>query len=306
MSKKIDINTLTIVKKLNSGSFGDVYSAKDKETGANYAVKVIKLEDNHKQLKQMINREIGIMSHVDHPTIIKFYGYSMTDFEGNNNVSIVMELAQKGTLADALMNEQNSLADDKYDNTAKQIILIGIARGMMYLHQHQIVHQDLKPGNILLDENLRPHLTDFGLSKFIGNEKNTIHSKACGSIFYMAPEVIKEENFNFKADVYSFGILMYEVISQAVPYPDFQNKKMNEYLFFQKVVNNNYRPEFKYPMKKSIRNLIERCWSEDPKLRPTFEEIFNKLAYNKLDEFIENIFNLDKNEEEDDDNDDDD
>ena len=221
----------------------------------------------------MINREIGIMSHVDHPTIIKFYGYSMTDFEANNNVSIVMELAQKGTLADALMNEQNSLADDKYDNTAKQIILIGIARGMMYLHQHQIVHQDLKPGNILLDENLRPHLTDFGLSKFIGNEKNTIHSKACGSIFYMAPEVIKEENFNFKADVYSFGIFILELVYDNRPDQLLANLSSSEKI---KLLVKERKIFIKQD--DSLYQIVKSCLDQSPENRKSFKEIASSLT----------------------------
>ena len=97
---------------------------------------------------------------------------------------------------------------------------------------------------------------------------------------------------------------MYEVVTQTFPYPDFQDGKMNEFKFIQKVVNDNYRPQFKYPIKKSIRRLIERCWSDDPKLRPTFEEIFNKLAYNKSDKFIENIFELDQKDDNDNDDDD--
>lgn len=87
----------------------------------------------------------------------------MHDFDSKKNVTIFMELAKNGSLSDFLQKVKNGLSDILYDNTRRQIILVGIARGMMYLHQNRIIHRDLKPGNILLDDKLQPLITDFGL-----------------------------------------------------------------------------------------------------------------------------------------------
>ena len=175
------------------------------------------------------------------------------------------------------------------DNTAKQIILVGIARGMMILHQHHIIHRDLKPGNILLDNDYHPYITDFGLSKLYETGRSMIQSQQCGTSMYMAPEIIQGNRYNGKVDVYSFGILMYEVVTNSLPYPLLLNGKMTPYIFNQKVVEEDLRPKFEFPINKSIQKLIESCWAKDPKERPTFEEIFKKLAYN-IDDLVDNIY----------------
>lgn len=275
---EIDISKYKVFNKIKSGGFGSVFSVQNINTKENYAAKVIELTDN--ESKKLINREIGIMTRMDHPTIIKFYGYSLKDFDGKDNVTLFMQLASKGSLADLLKKVQQGLADDNYDNTARQKILIGIARGMMYLHQRHAIHRDLKPDNILLDEDLEPHITDFGLSKFVSSGDTTNQTQTMGTSFYMAPEVIETDQYNGKADVYSFGILMYEVVTDMYPFPDFQNKKMSLFRLNSKVINENYRPQFKSPVKEKIQQLIEKCWSPNPKERPTFEEIYNRLSRN--------------------------
>lgn len=242
--------------------------------------------------KKMINREIGIMMRLQHPTIIQFYGYSLKDFEGHNRVTILMKLAKNGSLAKLLLNAQKGLAEENYDNTSRQKILIGIARAMMYLHQNHIIHRDLKPDNILLDDQYQPLITDFGLSKIYQSGSSQMQSQACGTSVYMAPEVIAGQNYNGKADVYSFAILMFEVVTDTTPYPLFQSNKMPPFQFNNKVVNEKYRPEFTVPVKESLKKLIEQCWSDDPTERPTFEEIFNKLAFN-IDESVYDVFSKD-------------
>ena len=117
----------------------------------------------------MIEREVKILIFAKHPTIIKFYGYSKLDFQDETN--IIMELAKNGSLNDVISNAERGNKSEFYTNTAKQIIIVGISRGMKYLHDNQIIHRDLKAGNILLDDNFYPLITDFGMSKFfeIGN-----------------------------------------------------------------------------------------------------------------------------------------
>ena len=105
----------------------------------------------------------------------------------------------------------------------------------------------------------------------------------------MAPEVINGDKYDEKADVYSFAILMYEVITNAKPYPLFQNNEMSLSNFNEKVVQNNFRPEIRDPIKDSLKKLIIQCWSENPFKRPTFQEIFNKLALNNNSKKLMNL-----------------
>lgn len=160
----VNLKDFKVIKELNSGSFGSIYSVEHQKTKEQFAVKVIK-GGNDLSFKKMINREVSIMMRLSHPTIISFHGYSLTDMNGRDNVTILMNIAKNGSLLDQLQKVQKGLADPNYDNTMRQKILIGIARGMMYLHKHHIIHRDLKPGNIILDEDFNPLITDFGLSK---------------------------------------------------------------------------------------------------------------------------------------------
>lgn len=276
----VDIHNFKVIQKIQNGAFGSVYLVENKNTGVKAAAKVISVDKNESQYKLMVNREIRIMIRYQHPSIIKFYGYSIKDFDDQDNVTIFMEYAEKGSLEDILQQFQVGKIDSNFTNTKRQIILIGIARGMMFLHQHNIIHRDLKPGNILLDQNYFPHICDFGCSKQYQKGDSMKQSQSYGTCIYMAPEVFEGTRYNEKADVYSFGILMYEVVTNSIPYPSLQKGKMKVFPFTQKVIEKNLRPKFEVPVKKSIKRLIKKCWSKNPSERPTFEEIFKKLAYN--------------------------
>lgn len=289
----IDIKNYTIKKLIQTGGFGSVYLVENKSTKEQFAAKVIIAPDDTAKFKKMINLEIGILIRCQHPTIIQFIGYSTQDFYDQNNVTIIMEHAKNGSLEDILKKVKKSLADINYNNTTRQIILIGIAHAMKHLHQNNIIHRDLKPGNVLIDDEFHPKVTDFGLSKFNETVLSTLQSMQCGTNIYMAPEMIDQKKCSGKVDVYSFGILMYEVVTDQIPFPPFAQGKMKLQTLHQKIVNENYRPDFNAYVKKSIKNLIERCWSKDPSERPTFDEIFKKLAYNIED----SIYDIDDDED---------
>ena len=161
-------------------------------------------------------------------------------------------LARNGSLQDILKKIQNHDGPQNYCNTNRQIILIGISRGMKYLHDRNILHRNLKPGNILLDSDFNPHITDFGLSKIVESGHPYSQSLIVGTLPYMAPELFKGNKYSQKTDVYSFGILMYEVVTDLPPFPDLENKKITEYELKSRVMNDNYRPVFKFPIKKCL------------------------------------------------------
>ena len=291
---KIDLGDYSIVKELNSGSYGRVFLVKDNTTEKPYAAKVI---DSERTTKMLVNREIGIFLRMKHPTIVKFFGYSLTDFEEEENVTLILQYAAKGSLEKLISNAQKKIPQISFDNTILQKILIGVARGMMYLHEHRVIHRDLKPANILLDDNYEPHISDFGTSKFLINDAY-LQTEYVGTLIYMAPEVFDEGDYNGKADVFSFGILMYEVLTRSKPYSEILRKGFSCSQFRKKIKKEHYRPKFETKVKTSLQNLIEECWSDDPKDRPTFEEIFNKLAYG-TNESVYNVFEKnDDNDEE--------
>ena len=287
---EIDIKKFKKIKRISKGGFGVVYKVEEKETGELFAAKIIDCDDDEEMCNQMIKREISIMMYARHPTIIKFIGYSKLDFHEENNITIIMELAKNGSLKNVIKKIQEGDGPKDYTNTSRQIILVGVARGMKYLHDRSIIHRDLKTDNILLDEDFRPHISDFGLSKFIEAGHTRSQTKFGGTLQYEAPEILQGLKYDQKVDVYSFAILMFEVLTDSVPFPELEKEDFNTFNFISKLINENYRPKFTVPVKKSFTNLIERCWSKNPEERPDFGEIFTMLSNKNNNHEDEDLF----------------
>lgn len=177
------------------------------------------------------------------------YGFSYTDFNKQNNITILMDYMEEGSLANLI----NTTRREVIDNTILQIILIGISRGMMLLHKNHIIHRDLKPENILIDSYFYPHIADFGLSKFYDpNDSMNQSLSDAGTAPYMAPEVIQSDQFNTKADIYSFGILMLEVLTGERAYKDYFRERKNTIFQLQKRVIGGKRPKINQNLIKKI------------------------------------------------------
>ena len=165
-SIKIDPKEYEIVEYINEGANGIVYCVKNFETDDLFAAKVIKnVDSTDEDGRRVIFNEVKVLKQCQHPTLIHFYGLSTEDFYGDSHFTMFFEYCKNGSLESLLHDVQHGTCNSIYDNTTRQIILIGIARGMMYLHQHRILHLDLKPGNVLIDDDYNPHITDFGLSQ---------------------------------------------------------------------------------------------------------------------------------------------
>lgn len=157
---EVDISNFESIKFLKSGGFGSVYLVQNKVTKFKCAAKVIQSNGKSDDFLALIKREISIMMRLQHQTIIKFYGYSIKDFNNENNFVIFMSFASRGSLADQIAKARKMKADHDYNNTAIQKIIIGAARGLLYLHENHLFHRDFKPDNILLDEHLHPQISD--------------------------------------------------------------------------------------------------------------------------------------------------
>ncbi|OHS97377.1 hypothetical protein TRFO_36378 [Tritrichomonas foetus] len=129
-----------------------------------------------------------------------------------------MEYLVHGNLREIIQREKSGNNVKGWGPTEKSIVLYGVAFGLMVLHSRSIIHRDLKPENILLDENFHPRITDFDLSrKFTNNEKLTVD---IGTFLYTSPEEIKNEKYGYAADVYSFGLMIYELVTLRKPFED--------------------------------------------------------------------------------------
>lgn len=177
------------------------------------------------------------------------------------------------SLKTMLESERNKIAPQEWTITKKYINLLGISFGMRYLHSHNIVHRDLKPENILLDENLYPRISDFGFSKFLNGElSQNLMKTGVGTPLYMAPEILLAKDYNFKVDIYSFSLIAYEIITGQ------EITVEGNFLFYMNDVAKGKRPDLSIIPNETIKNFLQKCWSNDPNERPSFDQIIETLC----------------------------
>lgn len=247
--------------KIGSGAFGKVYKVKSKQNNKIYAAKIslYAINEDTQEIFQDISREVNIISKLNHPSILKFISYSPINFKQKQKPVIITEYASNGTLTQLIENDRANPNNRILNDTLKLKIIYGIASAMSYLHSHDVVHRDLKPDNILLDEYFHPKVGDFGLSKSFSRsiQKSFLHSTANGSIkgtpTFMAPEIWLNSKYSKSSDVYAFSIIVYEIMTCEKPYPE-----TYVYSLMQKVINRN-RPEFNVFVPEAYKFLITRC-----------------------------------------------
>jgi len=263
------------------------------QVSQDFAVKLPRYDDKEykKHVEQLIH-ESKILSSVDHPNIIKIHGRSSIEASqlGSNRSAqpffLVLDRLTY-TLEDLLKvwvpkkNNDNTLKFQsfKYLVSLRQRLKIAfnIATAMNHLHKKNIMHRDLKPGNIGFDSQGKLKLFDFGYAtKLLQNDHlpdGTYKMEGgIGTCRYMAPEVARFEPYNELADVYSFGILLWELLSLEKPYEDLTYKN-----WFQQVVVKKERPDIKESWPTKLQYLLKCCWSDDINERPSFDIIIDVL-----------------------------
>lgn len=273
----VNLNDFTLIEEtFEGGSFGQVFVVKENATGKKYAVKELDAKAYFQpKAQKLLQREVTILNQLHHIAIVHFRGFSFISFRDPSKwqPTIFTEFVDHKSLGKTLDDAKRGLASHEWTNTKKYINLLGISAALRYLHQNQILHRDLKPDNILLDHNLYPKVCDFGLSRNL-NDTMTVN---IGTKEYMAPEVLTGEPYGLKVDVYSFGILAFEIVTGNRPYPEIEEFSFK---ILNKIVNGTLRPTFPDDVKSDMKNLLEKCWDSDPANRPSFEEIYLKLTCN--------------------------
>eukprot|EP01100_Stratorugosa_tubuloviscum_P013788 TRINITY_DN708_c5_g1_i1.p1 TRINITY_DN708_c5_g1~~TRINITY_DN708_c5_g1_i1.p1 ORF type:complete len:509 (+),score=213.98 TRINITY_DN708_c5_g1_i1:63-1589(+) len=256
---------LTFNEVLGGGCYGQVFKGTCREKVV--AIKrLFKQELTPKALEEF-KKEVEICSQVYHPNVVLFMGACTQP----GQLSIVSELLPKGNLQAALHDSKLRLSLYLRMKMAKDA-----AMGINWLHcsTPQIIHRDIKPSNLLIDENYRVKVCDFGLSavkqhgEFL-KDKDRIP----GSPLWMAPEVMQGRPLNEKADVYSFGLVLWEIVTQSKLFPD-----MKQFPAFKRAICEQIvRPPLPTDILPSIRTLIENCWAPNPENRPHFNQIIQQL-----------------------------
>ncbi|KAG8057623.1 hypothetical protein GUJ93_ZPchr0002g24490 [Zizania palustris] len=256
---EIDVKLLKFGNKVASGSYGDLY--RGTYCSQDVAIKVLKPERINVDMQREFAQEVYIMRKVRHKNVVQFIGACTKP----PNLCIITEFMSSGSVYDYL---------HKHKGVFKLPALLGVAmdvsKGMSYLHQNNIIHRDLKTANLLMNENGTVKVADFGVARV--KVQSGVMTAETGTYRWMAPEVIEHKPYDHKADVFSFGILMWELLTGKIPY---------EYLTPLQaavgVVQKGLRPTIPKNAHAKLSELLQKCWQQDPAERPDFSEILETL-----------------------------
>ncbi|XP_031365697.1 mitogen-activated protein kinase kinase kinase 1a-like [Apis dorsata] len=270
---------------LGQGNFGQVWKAEaDDLTGHQgttrlVAVKTVK-EGASEREKEDLVRELEIMQQLgSHPNVVTLLG-CCTEQEPHY---LILEYVMYGKLLAYLRDHRTrqdfyNFSEDSAALTSRDLTVFGycVARGMEYLASKKIIHRDLAARNVLVDHNKLCKIADFGMSRFADGDGEVIetrHGRNALPIRWMAPESLIYSLFTTKTDVWSFGILMWEIVTLgSTPYPDMTAREV------MRNVQNGYRLERPSHCRSELFRVISRCWHADPDRRPEFQTLRRDLA----------------------------
>jgi len=267
-SKKqhIIVENYKLLRPLEHGKFGVVFLGKHLLTGDKVAIKVIdKLQHKQRTLDE-IKREAEIIKRLDHPNVIKVNQIIDTE----KVFYIIMEYASNGDLFHRL--DLGRMDENETRDKFSQILA-----AVRYCHETQnVIHRDLKPDNVLFDDQYNVKIADFGLSEeFIPGEKlNTF----CGTPEYMAPEVFKGQKFDGpKVDVWSLGVMLYEMLTATIPFPGSTWPQIIERVLRGKY----YEPDY---ISEESKDLIRKMLVLDPTKRASLNDVMQHDWVKKVSE----------------------
>lgn len=262
---------------LSHGAFGNIYLATEYSTHKKFVIRELKDFEGNNEASVSFFREIEALSKSNHPAVLHLYGFSLLISKEKRYPAIVTEYLPGGTLLDIIKGKK------LVTMTEKLILLYGICEAMHYLHDTlKIVHRDLKPKNILLNSNNEPIISAFGLSKVM-SEQYMMKSQRAGTPKYTAPELLKDEEYSNKVDVYSYGIMAYELLTGKMAYYEATNIKE-----LKSIVLAGKRPSLinENKLHQVFKNLITDCWDENEANRPSFYQL--ALRFRKMEFVVDN------------------
>ncbi|XP_068081356.1 mitogen-activated protein kinase kinase kinase 7 [Anabrus simplex] len=257
--EEINYNEIQKIEVVGKGSFGVVWKGKWRDSFV--AVKHIDSEAE----KKAFAIEVRQLSRVSHPNIVKLYGACT-----QNPVCLVMEYAEGGSLYNVL----HCRPQPTYTAGHAMSWALQCAKGVAYLHGMKpkaLIHRDLKPPNLLLIMGGKVlKICDFGTAC----DKKTYMTNNKGSAAWMAPEVFEGSNYTEKCDIFSWGIILWEVLSRRKPFDDIGGSAFR----IMWAVHTGERPPLIQGCPRLIENLMTRCWDKNPVNRPTMEEVVHVMS----------------------------
>ncbi|GAA0162390.1 transmembrane signal receptor [Lithospermum erythrorhizon] len=278
---KVATDDFSPANKIGQGGFGSVFKGKLRD-GTLVAIKVLSV-DSSQGAREFLT-EIMVISGVEHENLVKLYGYCA---EGDHRI-LVYGYLENHSLAQTLIGGGSGI---QFNWKTRTKICTGIARGLAFLHEEvrpHIVHRDIKASNILLDHDLNPKISDFGLAKLLPPSMTHVSTRVAGTMGYLAPEYAVRGRLTRKADIYSFGILMLEIISgrsntnKQLPYEEHylleRMWKCYEQEDLIQLVDMSMGGEFDVSEACKFLKIGLLCTQEMPKDRPSMTEVVKMLT----------------------------
>jgi serine/threonine-protein kinase ULK/ATG1 len=244
-------------KKIGKGAFSKVYKGFDTEKDQIVAIKTIEKDTVQEKLQKRLKAEIKLHSELDHKNIIKLYDF----IEDSDFYYIILEYCADGDLHKYI--KHNKISEDKARDYTRQL-----AEGLKYLRTKNIVHRDLKPHNILLaDDHTVIKITDFNFARTLWDEQ--LAETLCGSPLYMAPEIIETNSYTNKSDLWSVGMIIYEMLHGHTPYDD----SINPMDLLHKIKRR--RIEYSKELTSDCIDIVSRLLTINYEKRLDWENLFN-------------------------------
>lgn len=255
---------------IGEGSYGEVKIALEHETGRRYAAKILSKRQIIKVNKsQYVSSEKTILNTLKHPNIVGLH----CTFQDKDNLYFIMELCPNGDLLSHLKKV------GAFDINCTKFYAAEVLSALAYMHSLNIVHRDIKPENVLLSTTMHAKVSDFGCAKQL-SDANARSNSFCGTAEYVCPELLVEKSAGIRADMWSFGCLVYQLFTGRMPFRGF-----NDYTTFQAVIKNDYvLPDW---LPADGADLIKRLLVSDPRERLTAEEakahpFFADISWDKI------------------------
>ena len=264
-------------EKIGQGNFGLVRKCIEKNTGKEYAVKIMDKNKIKKKDLQFIIQERNYMILIKHPNIVSL----VQDFEDENYIYFVMEYFKGGDLSKYMKRIKENMKEKNLERIAAKIIRI-IAQGVEYLNQFGIVHRDLKPENIVfgIEDDIKSiKIIDLGVAITLPFGQQS--SDPIGTLAYISPEMFTHNPYSYKVDVWAIGILLYWLVSGGIL--PFDDEKNDEHIMGKKVVfmHQEYPEKYFGDKSKSLFNLIDKTLEKNPEKRINIHNFLDEEWLNK-------------------------
>lgn len=258
------VGDYVVVQRIGSGSFSVVWHGKHRVTGADVAIKEIVTGRLNKKLHESLMSEIRILKHIEHPNIIHLHDI----IEETGRLHLILEYCRGGDLFMYIEQRQGRISE----GTAKYFMQ-QLATGLQVLRQNNLIHRDLKPQNLLLSTNHETailKIADFGFARSL--DPRNLAETLCGSPLYMAPEIMQVQKYDAKADLWSVGAILFQLVTGKPPFTG-----NNQIQLLQNIVKSTELqfPSDKKDLSSDCVDLCRKLLRRNPVERLTFEEFFN-------------------------------